>query len=69
VKGKTLEETAQIVDGFKAMMHGENVDDVDLSDLEALGGVRKYPVRVKCALLAWTTFQEGIDNYSAEHRD
>ena len=69
VKGKTLVETSLIVDGFKSMMRGENIGDVDLSDLEALGGVRKYPVRVKCALLAWTTFQEGIDNYTAERHD
>ncbi|HLZ08195.1 MAG TPA: SUF system NifU family Fe-S cluster assembly protein [Chloroflexota bacterium] len=65
VKGKTMAETGQIVNGFKAMMRGESVGSVDLGDLEALGGVRKYPVRVKCALLAWTTFQEGLDNYAA----
>jgi nitrogen fixation NifU-like protein len=65
VKGKTLEEAGQVVDGVKAMMRGENVGDLDLSDLEALGGVRKYPVRVKCAMLAWTTLEEGISTYAA----
>ena len=69
VKGKTLAETGQIVDGFKAMMRGEDIGEIDLSDLEALGGVRKYPVRVKCALLAWTTLEEGIDTYAAAHRE
>ena len=32
-------------------------------DLEALQGVRNFPVRVKCALLAWVTFIQGIKNW------
>ncbi len=32
-----------------------------LGDLEALQGVVKFPVRIKCALLAWTTLQQGLD--------
>jgi nitrogen fixation NifU-like protein len=64
IKGKTLDETRHLVDGFKAMMHGDVAPDADLSDVEALQGVRKYPVRIKCALLAWTTLQEGLDLYA-----
>lgn len=63
VKGKTLDEARLLVDGFKAMMRGEDAPDTDLSEVEALQGVRKYPVRIKCALLAWTTLQEGLDLY------
>jgi nitrogen fixation NifU-like protein len=63
VKGKTLGEARRLVDSFKAMMHGEVVSDADLSGVEALQGVRKYPVRIKCALLAWTTLQEGLELY------
>jgi nitrogen fixation NifU-like protein len=33
---------------------------VDLGDLEVLEGVKKYPVRIKCALLAWNTLIEGL---------
>jgi len=65
VKGKSLDEAKKLVEGFKAMMRGDAIDGVDLSDVEALSGVRKYPVRVKCAMLAWTTFEEGIDTFSA----
>jgi nitrogen fixation NifU-like protein len=65
VKGKSLAEARDLVEGFKLMMRGEPTGDVDLSDVEALGGVRKFPVRVKCAMLAWTTFEEGIDSYAA----
>jgi nitrogen fixation NifU-like protein len=36
-------------------------DDVRLGDLEALQGVVKFPVRIKCATLAWNTLQQGLD--------
>jgi nitrogen fixation protein NifU and related proteins len=67
VKGKSLDEARRLVESFKLMMRGEPTGDVDLSDVEALIGVRKFPVRVKCAMLAWTTFEEGIDGYAARH--
>jgi len=35
--------------------------DVRLGDLEALQGVVKFPVRIKCATLAWNTLQQGLD--------
>ncbi len=44
--------------------HGE-LDDVRLGDLEALQGVVKFPVRIKCATLAWNTLQQGLDEAAA----
>jgi nitrogen fixation NifU-like protein len=35
--------------------------DVKLGDLEALRGVVKFPVRIKCATLAWNTLLQGLD--------
>jgi nitrogen fixation NifU-like protein len=35
--------------------------DVKLGDLEALQGVVKFPVRIKCATLSWNTLQQGLD--------
>jgi nitrogen fixation protein NifU and related proteins len=61
VKGKSLAEARQLVAGFKAMMRGETPTDVDLRDIEALQGVRNVPVRIKCAMLAWTTLEEALD--------
>jgi nitrogen fixation NifU-like protein len=59
--GKTREEAVQVMAAFKALMHGEPVpDDLDIGDLDALEGVSKFPVRVKCALLAWTTLQDAL---------
>lgn len=64
VSGKTKEEIHKIITNFKGMMV-ENLpnpfqNDDDLEDLSALEGVKKYPVRVKCALLGWTTLDEAL---------
>ena len=63
--GKSVEEANKIVDLFKRMMldKKEEVELPDeLEDLEALRGVKKYPVRIKCALLPWNTMLEGLGN-------
>jgi nitrogen fixation NifU-like protein len=39
----------------------DDLDGVRLGDLEALQGVVKFPVRIKCATLAWNTLQQGLD--------
>lgn len=69
IKGKTLADVNNLTAKFKAMMdidaNGDAGIDPDrpgamLGDLEALQGVRKFPVRIKCANLAWTTLQEAL---------
>jgi nitrogen fixation NifU-like protein len=64
VQGKTLDEAQEIIALFKGMMleDKENpfIDDDDLEDLASLEGVKKYPVRVKCALLGWNTLAEAL---------
>jgi nitrogen fixation protein NifU and related proteins len=65
--GKTRQEVVELAEGFKATMHGREIEPgVDLGDLEALQGVRQFPVRIKCALLAWTTVQEALAAFSKE---
>jgi nitrogen fixation NifU-like protein len=44
----------------------DDVPDVKLGDLEALRGVVKFPVRIKCATLAWNTLAQGLDEALAE---
>lgn len=62
--GKNEKEVDELAEGFKDMMHGREVDpSLDMGDLEALGGVKKFPVRIKCALLAWTTLQEALEAF------
>jgi nitrogen fixation protein NifU and related proteins len=48
-----------------AEAEAEELQDVRLGDLEALQGVVKFPVRIKCATLGWNTLQQGLDE-SAE---
>jgi nitrogen fixation NifU-like protein len=80
VKGKTAEEVAELTRAFKAMMsihesslegseaeaaEQEALANVKLGDLEALRGVVKFPVRIKCATLAWNTLAQGIEESNA----
>jgi len=69
VQGKTLDEAGKISDHFKAMMRNEVPFETpaELPDMEALEGVRKFSVRVKCATLSWTTLKNGIVEYQAGH--
>lgn len=68
VTGLTLDEARQIAELFKRVMHGEEVPaEIDLGDLEALTGVRKFPVRVKCALLPWVTLLNAALDDAGSH--
>ena len=68
IKGKSIEHAKKIVEIVKKMLKGEVIDiPDDLGDLDALQGVRNFPVRIKCALLAWVTFMEGLKNYEKGH--
>jgi nitrogen fixation NifU-like protein len=61
IRGRDLDEVKRLIEAVKGMMKGKPVDPaIDLADVEALEGVRKFPVRVKCALLAWTTLDEAL---------
>jgi len=66
VKGKTEEQARALIHRFNHMMSvdqdGPEPDtSLPLGDLEALQGVLKFPVRIKCAVLAWDTLGEGLD--------
>lgn len=63
IKGKTLQEARALSGRFKAMMHGEAVAEDELGDLMALQGVRKFPVRVKCATLSWVAIEQGMEEF------
>ncbi|MBW3589778.1 MAG: SUF system NifU family Fe-S cluster assembly protein [Actinobacteria bacterium] len=66
--GMSQEDAEGLANTFKAMMQGEDPQDEDsLGDLVALKGVQKYPVRIKCALLGWNTFLEGLKSYREKH--
>jgi hypothetical protein len=59
VKDKALDEIATIRETFTAMMRGS--DSTSLGELDALRRVRRYRVRVRCALLPWEALQEACN--------
>jgi len=62
VRGKSVAETAALFEGFHHMLTGvADEAGVDLGKLHAFEGVREYPVRVKCATLAWHTLKAAMD--------
>jgi nitrogen fixation NifU-like protein len=66
VAGKSTDEARHVIDSFTEMMRGsDEIDPEELGDLEAMAGVRKFPVRVKCATLAWHTLEEALDEAAA----
>ena len=61
VTGLTVEEAEKVASDFRGMMEGKvDPDEESFGDLVALKGVVKYPVRIKCAVLAWDVFQEAL---------
>ena len=68
LEGKTVEEARALIEAMKQLMQGQEPSaSVELGDLEALAGVRKFPVRVKCAALSWNIVEEGLQDYSKQH--
>ncbi len=62
VAGQSVEEARQLASEFRGMMAGEvEPDEQEFGDLVALKGVVKYPIRIKCAVLAWDVLQEALD--------
>ncbi len=60
--GKALPEAKTFIAGFQNMMRGDApFGGKEMGDLKALEGVLKFPVRVKCATLAWHTLQTAIE--------
>src|SRR4029450_1027974 len=81
VKGKSVDEARALTRAFKAMMsiHEQSIGGDDGSDavdeaareialgaLEALRGVVKFPVRIKCATLSWNTLTQAIEEAATD---
>jgi len=68
VRGKSLQEVKALIEEFKGMMQGRPAEEGRLGDLMALQGVRRFPVRVKCATLAWMALLQGVREYESGRR-
>ena len=67
VKGKTVSEAKELFEHFHHMLSqvsNNNFDRSKLGKLAVFAGVSEFPVRVKCATLAWHTLRAGMENTS-----
>lgn len=70
VLGKPTDEARRLIGLVTSMLTDTDVEPAEeLGDLEALQGVAKFPVRVKCATLAWHTLEDGLKQREAAGAD
>lgn len=61
VKGKSVQEAEDLFETFHRMVTtGANEDDTIADALQALQGVREFPIRIKCATLPWHTLEAAL---------
>ena len=59
--GRSVEDALALASAFRGMMAGEvEPEEETFGDLVALKGVVKYPIRIKCAVLAWDVLQDAL---------
>ena len=72
IKGKSFEETKEIMDAFLNMIkntseiRSNRLDEDQKTKLMSLSGVKQFPMRVKCATLSWHTLVSAIENKKEE---
>lgn len=69
IKGKALADVRDVMQQFKTMMLEGAEPTPALGDLEALQGVRKFPVRVKCATLGWNVLEQLLEDNSRQEAE
>ena len=66
LKGKTHDEAKAIFESFHDMVTSDPNSDFDagaLGKLKVFGGVREFPLRIKCATLAWHTLASALEGH------
>jgi nitrogen fixation NifU-like protein len=64
LKGRRQEEAEKLMQGFLHLVKGEDASGLSEDDrerLDAMGGISEFPMRVKCATLAWHTYKNAIE--------
>ena len=64
LKGRTAAEADRLMTGFLHLVKGEDASDLledDRERLEVMGGISEFPMRVKCATLAWHTYKNAVE--------
>ena len=68
LKGRRIEDAEKLMGGFLKLVRGEETDglaEADREHLEVMAGVSAFPMRVKCATLAWHAMKAALDNEAA----
>ncbi len=74
VKTKTVAEIDTLIESFREKMQGKEsveglpAEDAD-EDIVALYGIKKFPVRIKCVLLAWTTLKKALHKHDSPAKE
>jgi nitrogen fixation NifU-like protein len=67
LKGKSRDDVEQMLRAFHDLVTtGKNDAPKNLGDLRVMRGVRKFPQRVKCAMLAWRALEQALQQTSGE---
>jgi nitrogen fixation NifU-like protein len=67
LKGKTRNEAMDFLKSFRDLVTTDtNTTSKNLGDLRAMRGVRKFPQRVKCAMLAWRALEQALQQKEGE---
>ncbi len=64
LKGRSQAEAEQLMQGFLHLVKGEDASGLaedDRERLEVMGGISEFPMRVKCATLAWHTYKNAVE--------
>jgi len=62
--GRTVQEAEKLMEGFLQLVKGEEAADLSPDDrehLDVMSGISEFPMRVKCATLAWHTFKNAVE--------
>lgn len=62
LRGKSVQEALEMVQRFQAMMKGEAEFPKELRKLNVMQGVSQFPVRIKCANLAWHALKAALES-------
>ena len=68
LKGRDVAEAEKLMQGFLHLVKGEDASDLSEDDrerLDVMGGISEFPMRVKCATLAWHTFSNALEEGAA----
>jgi nitrogen fixation NifU-like protein len=65
IKGRSIAEAEKLMDGFLHLVKGEDASSIGGGDreyLDVMAGVSAFPMRVKCATLAWHTMKSALED-------